>query len=409
MTRRSPFIVAASSLIGVLAACGSDQRTLTLAVSAEEPAPAIAGAVQATLQDNGFDVSIESVTDPVEPMLWISNRQFDLAIVEEPDRTRSGVMTLAPMYPSVLHILHKRSPAPTSLVDVIRGANIYAGPPGGAGDRLLAELARDFDVADDEFKVLEYPWPIVPDVYFVFGGLLSRDSIAELRDYRLFSLGAVDDVPGAAMADGIVLRYHNFRPFVLPRAVYGRISDEAILTLSTRSILAVSEDMDAELAYDIASALFNNARMISEPYPLVTRELNEQLTAADLMLPLHDGARRYLDRDRPGFIERNVEVIALYFTILISAISGVIAAYRHRAQMKKDRVDNYFARLIDVREQLAKPDADKSAYRQQLVEVQREVLELLMDERITADSTLLAFVIQSNQILSEIERPGPAD
>lgn len=403
MTRRAPLIVAASSLIGVLAACGPDQRTLTLAVSAEEPAPAIAEAVQATLEDNGFDVSIESVTDPVEAMLSISNRRFDMAIVEEPDRTRSGVMTLAPMYPSVLHILHNRSPAPPSLVEVIRGANVYAGPPGGAGDRLLAELARDFDVADDDFKVLEYPWPIVPDVYFVFGGLLSRDSIAELRDYRLFSLGAVDDVPGAAMADGIVLRYHNFRPFVLPRAVYGQISDEAVLTLSTRSILAVSEDMAAGLAYDIASALFNNVQTISEPYPLVTRELNEQLTAADLMLPLHDGARRYLDRDRPGFIERNVEVIALYFTILITAISGVIAVYRHRAQVKKDRVDNYFARLIDVREQLANPDADKSACRQQLVDVQREVLELLIDERITGDSTLLAFVIQSNQILSEID------
>lgn len=406
MKHSTLLIIAACCIFGSIAGCARDERTLTLAVSTEEPAPAIAEAVRTTLNDRGFKVSIETATDPADAMLAISERRIDIAIVEEPHRTPPGVMTLVPLYPSVLHVLHKQVSEPAGLEAVIRGAKIYAGPSGGAADRLLTNLARDFDVPRDAFEVLDYPWPVVPDVYFVFGGLLSRDSIAELSDYQLFSFGATDAVPGTTIVDGIVLRHHNLRPFILPEGVYGRFSDGAVLTLSTRSLLIASDAMDDELAYDIAETLFKNARAISEPYPLVARELSEELGATDLVLPLHEGSRRYLDRDRPGFIERNAEVIALYFTIVITALSGLVAAYRYRAQVKKDRVDAYFTRLIEVRQALSEPDADRAMCRQHLIEVQREVLELLIDERITADSSLLAFVIQSNQMLNELDRPA---
>lgn len=375
-----------------------------LAHSTEEPAPTIAETVRTTLVENGFTLDIEEISDPTEIMTAISEQRLDLAIVEEPDQPFAGVKTLAPLYPSVLHVLHNRDLDPENFEILIRGANVYAGPPGGAAYRLLMQLADDFNLAGDDFQILENPWTVTPDVYFIFGGLLSPESIAQLGGYRLFSFAAEDDVYGATTADGIALKHHHLRPFVLPKGVYYRLGNEPILTLSIRSVLIAHEDLASELAYEISSALYVNAQEISLSYPLVTRELNENLQGAELILPLHDGTRRYLDRDRPGFIERNAEVIALYFTIVITLLSAAFALYRYRKQVRKDRVDVYLAQLLDVRRDMANADSDYVACRKQALKVQSDVLSLLIDERIAADASLIAFMSQSNQIINELDR-----
>lgn len=375
-----------------------------LAHSTEEPAPTIAETVRTTLVENGFTLDIEEISDPTEIMTAISEQRLDLAIVEEPDQPFAGVKTLAPLYPSVLHVLHNRDLDPENFEILIRDANVYAGPPGGAAYRLLMQLADDFNLAGDDFQILENPWTVTPDVYFIFGGLLSPESIAQLGGYRLFSFAAEDDVYGATTADGIALKHHHLRPFVLPKGVYYRLGNEPILTLSIRSVLIAHEDLASELAYEISSALYVNAQEISLSYPLVTRELNENLQGAELILPLHDGTRRYLDRDRPGFIERNAEVIALYFTIVITLLSAAFALYRYRKQVRKDRVDVYLAQLLDVRRDMANADSDYVACRKQALKVQSDVLSLLIDERIAADASLIAFMSQSNQIINELDR-----
>ncbi|MEM9208445.1 MAG: hypothetical protein AAGA61_04325, partial [Pseudomonadota bacterium] len=122
----------------------------------------------------------------------------------------------------------------------------------------------------------------------------------------------------------------------------------------------------------------------------------------ELMLPLHSGSRRYLDRDGPGFIERYVEILALYFTVIVTLLSGAFALYRYRSQIKKDRVDRYYARLIEIRDGVSTEGADAS--RDKVLAVQREVLDLLIDERVAADASLVAFVSLSNQLLDELDR-----
>lgn len=390
----------------LLGACGIEDRDLTLAVSTEEPAPTIAQTVRQTLLERDFLVDIETVIDPAETIDRIVDRRLDLAIIEEPDHPLPGIITLAPLYPSVLHVMHNRAVTPGSFAEMIRDANVYAGPEGGTAYRLLLALAGDSAVGPDEFQLLENPWTVNPDVYFIFGGLLAADSVAKLAGYRLFSFGSENDEPGGSIADGIVLRHHHLRPFLLPKGVYHSLADDAVLTLSIRSVLVAHEDFDTEFAFEISAALFTNAQEIASQYPLVTRELNENLQTVELMLPLHDGTRRYLDRDRPGFIERYVEVLALYFTVILALLSGGFALYRYRLQVRKDRVDVYYARLLDIRKQMetSTAEAELASCQRLVLDVQHEVLDLLIDERIAADNSLIAFVSLSNQMINELDR-----
>ena len=295
-------------------------------------------------------------------------------------------------------------------VDLIRGASVYAGPSSGAAHRLFMQLTKDFNIGKGEYELLDNPWTQSPDVYFIFGGLLSDESIAQLVGYRLFSFGANSDVEGGSVADGVVLKHHHLRPFLLPKGVYHTLSDEAVLTLSIRSVLVASDSFDEELAYDIAWTLFNQSQEIAMRYPLVTRELNESVQPTELMLPLHEGTRRYLDRDRPGYIERHVDVLALYFTIIFTLLTGGFAYFRYRSQVRKDRVDVFYAQLLVIRDKMQnseEPSIFAACYKEVLV-VQREVLGLLVDERIAADTSLIAFVNLSNQMIDELERRSRA-
>lgn len=399
----------AASLVApvLLVACADGDRQLTLSASTEEPAPSIARGIETRLKSEGFRVTVEVASDTASVVEAIRDGSIDLAIIEEPEQPVAGLATVAPLYPSVLHILRDASRGASSFADLLRGASVYAGPLGGAAHRLLQMLARDFGVRPADFRVLANPWTEKPDVFFIFGGLLPADSVAQLSGYRLFSFGADTGVAGASVADGIVLRHPHLRTFLLPQNLYPPLGDEPVLTLAIRSVLVTRETLDEGLAYELAAALFSHARELSLHYPLVARELNDRLGGDELMLPLHDGTRRYLERDRPGFVERNVDVLALGFTVLITLVSGAIALHRHRLQQRKDRIDVFYAGLLDIRRKIEAAGSDKvslSALRDEVLSVQREVFRLLIDERIAADTGLVAFVSLSGQMLGELDR-----
>lgn len=406
MTRRLPYTLALLLFAVLLAGCTADDRELTLAVSTEEPAPSIAETIRSLLSERGYALSIDATTDPSEIVAAVRDRKVDLALVEESVLPVSGLVTLAPLYPSVLHVLYNETEVPGNFADLIRGAKVYAGPLGGAAHRLLMQLSVDFGVVADQFQLLDNPWTENPDVYFIFGGLLSPDSIRQLDGYRLFSFADVGDISGASVADGIVLRHHHLKPFLLPRSVYYALNNEPVVTFSIRSVLIVHEDFDSEFAFDIASQLFNRAQDIALNYPLVIHELNADVDAIELMFPLHAGTKRYLDRDKPGFIERYVEVLALILTIVITSLSGAFAFFRHRSQVRKDRVDVYYSQFLDIRRDMERTstlNVLRTCHKRAL-DVQHEVLNLLIDERVAADASLVAFLSLSNQIINELDR-----
>ena len=390
----------------ILVNCVSQDRELTLAVSTEEPAPSVAETIRGFLDVHGFSIEIEAISDSREIIQAIQDRKIDLALIDEPDRPTPGVVTVAPLYPSVLHVLYNRAEPPADFAELIRDTSIYPGPKGGAAYRLLMLLAEDFGVANNQFRVLDNPWTEIPDVFFIFGGLLTASSRQQLGGYRLFSFADANDIEGSSVADGIVLKHNYLKTFLLPRSIYYSLNKEPVVTLSIRSVLISHEDFDINLALEIASLLFNNAQEIAMDYALVTQELNKEMAASELNFPLHVGTRRFLDRDKPGFVERNVDVLALSLTVLAMLLSGIYAYYRHRVQLKKDRFDVYYQRLLELRS-AAEGMSDEAlllVQKKRVLDVQQEVLGLLIDERIAADSNLVAFLSLSNQILNELDR-----
>ena len=379
---------------------------LTLAVSPEEPAPSVGQGVVEFLHRRGYSVSLVATSGAEEILDAVAGGRVDFALIEEPDRPRPGIVTLAPLYPSVLHVMHDEAEDPPDFGALIRRKKIYAGPMQGAAHRLLERLAEDFGVSKSEYRVLENPWTEAPNVFFVFGGLLANDSVRQLSGYRLFSFGNVGQGSGASVAAGVAMRHAHLRRFVIPASTYHRLNQNAVLTLATRTVLITRPDFHLALAQEVAEQLFENAQELASSYPLVVQELNGNVDPATLIFPLHHGTRRYLDRDKPGFVERYVEIIALLLTVFLTLLSGLVWLYRYRQQVRKDRVEAYYEKILAIRNRYrAGQDASNP---EELMEearaIQGEVLELVVNERIDADTSLMVFLSLSNQVIAELRQ-----
>ncbi len=393
----------------VLVGCETQDRQLRLIHSAELPAPDIAAKIKIALESEGFLVELHS--DKTENILnRLVSGDVDLAVAEEPDGMVGGLTTIAPLYPSILHVMHRKDVAPKSFQELITGKQVYAGPPGGAAQRLLKSFGQDFRVPPSSYTVNDDPWSVTPEVFFILGGFLEPASADRLADYTLFSFGPPSELGQGTVAEGLALTHPNINTFVLPTGIYGPFNDKPVLTLATRSVLLATDTLDDALAYEITEKLIRHSQDLSDHYTLVSQELNTNFDPSTLTQPLHPGARRFVDRDKPGFIERYVEVIALAITLLAAVGSGMLALYRYGKQRKKDRVDVYYRKILDLRQKIRSDmsQSDLSGIATEVKDVQEEVFALLIDERVSADETLTIFLDLSNQVLKELE-PRLAD
>lgn len=400
----------------LLAACTPETGKLVLGVSAEEPGPGIAEEVRQLLTESGLAVEVRSIETSTDIIAALRNGDIDFGIIDEPARLIPGLATVLPLYPSILHVLYKGDQPADNFPGVIVGKRIYAGPPGGPAAQFLAQLGDHFDIDPGSYTVLDNPWVESPEVYFVFGGLLEKNSRRGLGDYRLFSFGDVARHGKGTVADGIALQYPNIKVFLLPAQIYNNLNPDTVLTLATRTVLVTAASTDVARVFDVTSILLANFQRLSSAYPLVTREMNEHIQLNSFTLPVHTGAQRSIDKDAPTLIQRYAQVFALGLTFVTLLVSMLITLYKSRKGREKDRVDGYYRKILALRRELQDSLSRDHCRRieEQVINIQNEVFSLLVDQRVCANESLTIFLALSNQVLGEARNgwgaaPGRSD
>lgn len=371
---------------------------ITLGVHVDEPAPAIAQLLVDRFPDE-LKPRLRSFDDVSELRKALVEGDVDLAFLEEPLNPIPGVSAVSELYPAVLHLLVHESVTGSGLGSLLASGPIWAGTPNGIGHRLASRLAADYAV--ESLELLPDPWSETPLVYFIFGGLLDEDAISRLREYSLRSVGDPAAVAGGSIARGIALRYPNLRAFLLPAEVYPGLAEGPALTLAVKMLLAARSELDPDLVYELSMATDRIKPAIALAYPLAGIDELGRSDNAARALPWHPGAQRYINRELPSIIERYAEFVGTAVTLTIALVSLAVALYRRRRQARKDRLDVYYQRALRCRDELESGSADRMDIAARLRSLQAEVFDLLVAERINADSALIAFLVLSNQLLDE--------
>ena len=386
-------------LLALSLCAGAHARAaITLGIHVDEPAPTIAQLLVDRLPQE-LKPQLRSFTDASELHAALAAGEVDLAFLEDPLEAMPGVSAVSDLYPSVLHLLVRRPMATVDLGQLLTSGPVWAGVPGGIGHGLASRLAVDYAVAP--LDLLSDPWSQTPAVYFIFGGLLGTDAVSRLEDYRLVSIGDPGAVAVGSVAQGIALRYPNLRAFVLPAEIYPSLARKPALTLAVKTLLVARSGLEPGLVYELAMETDRIKPAIASVYPLAgIDELGRSGNAARA-LPWHPGAQRYIDRELPSVIERYAEFVGATVTLTIALVTLSVALYRRRRQARKDRLDEFYQQALAYRAELELPHVDPGLIANKLRALQAEVFELLIAERIDADSALVAFLSLSNQLLEE--------
>ncbi|MEM1141827.1 MAG: TAXI family TRAP transporter solute-binding subunit [Pseudomonadota bacterium] len=380
--------------------CAQAQAVILLGVHAEEPAPSI-GNLVLTLTPDGERIELKSFASSDEVVAALQRGDVDLGIIEDSEREHSKLALVTDLYPSVLHLLVREDQVPDGLGEFLQNGPIWAGAPGSTGFRLAQWLAQDFRIPESDLTLLDNPYTEDPSSYFIFGGILQTDALDRLSGFRLASLDSASRLMNGSVAEGIALRYPYLRPFVLPAQLYPSLSNEPALTLSISNLLVTRTDLPANTIFELARELDALRPRIAAVYPLAGSQQLADRTRAAQAVPLHIGARRYRDRDEPGFLERYAEVLALAMTLTIATGTVLASIRRQRRQSRKDRLDTFYQRLLDLRFALTEKDVAGAEIAIQVRAAQAEVMALVIDERIDADGSLIAFLTLSNRLLDE--------
>ena len=413
MQRRTPIGRSCALLFVLLTAilitaCTSEPRSLVLGYKGEAPATPVAEAIVEVLQRHNINVRLERPFESLaELTAAVEGGAVDFAMLGEPLKPNKNLQMLQSIMPRVLHVVHHKSMGRPTLQQLLSAESIYAGAPNSIGREILSKLAAHYRVTPMGDRLLDTPWVPAPggppQVYFIFGPLLSAEARLGFADYNLFSF----DEDSGSSATSLTLLYPNLKSFTLPAGIYPDLTEKDISTLSVEDLLVARPDFDDELAYGIIDALHEESQPIAEAYSLSRESLTASMTDETRTLVMHSGAWRFVDKDAPSLLERYAEVFALFATVLLGLGTVLTAWLRQRRQRRKDRLDEYFLQLHSLRDRLKKgaqipPDSTEIDH------LEAEVLQLLVEERLAVDSALVAFFLMTESVRREAARPSAA-
>ena len=138
---------------------------------------------------------------------------------------------------------------------------------------------------------------------------------------------------------------------------------------------------------------------------MISQDLKEDFSRASLSFPLHNGARIFLDRDEPSFMERYAELIGVIFSILIAFMSGVYSLSGWMKQRKKDRIDVFYEQILHVKVIINKLNDIKDVVRhiRQIQADQQKAFQMLIDEKLRADESFRIYMELSKETIQELK------
>ena len=245
---------------------------------------------------------------------------------------------------------------------------------------------------------------------------ISRENLAaieELRktlpEFQLASTGTPDEIGTGNIIDTAVLLTPIFRPFVIPQGTYGDLTDGPIVTLAVDKMLVARPDLEPAVVYDLIREFMRLRPALAAKRPILFQRLADDFDTSHSTWVVHSGAQAYLHRDEPSVYERYSGIAEVVVTLFVALASASIAGIRIYRMRRKNRIDRFYARAIEIRQQAAASDdpAERSRLAEEMKALQETAFSQLIDEKLAADESFRIFITLSNDVIAEINQPGP--
>ncbi len=393
-------------ILFLLPGCQKQTTTYTILGNIEDPQNQIALTISSLLNRHLADsVKVKSGVGSLANLDSLELGKADFGIVDNYSRFSDKVSSVLPLYPQLLHILHRKEKSPQSLRELFRIGKIFAGIEGSGTRRFVDELMKDIGIDKSNCTFVDVYDFFEADVIFAFTDLLTQEELRDLEGYHLYSIDEVANLGKGSLAEGICTRHPQFEPYVIARDLYGSFTERAILTIKVDAILVCRSDLDVTFVFNTIQTLSENSQDLKNINPLLY-QFSSNFDPRKLSFTLHSGSREYLDRNEPTLFERYAELIGVIVTILVALASTLYTITKWQLQKKKNKIDVYYQRLISIRRktQIAENTEALVTLKVELQAAQEETIDLVTHEKLLADDSFLIFLNLSKIVNDEIDK-----
>lgn len=330
--------------------------------------------------------------------------EADLALIENSTPFVSGIRAVLPAYKSVLHLLAREGMTLRPDSQVLANTRIYVANNSQAGRIFIDLVAARQGVAEEDIQFVD-TLDETTDLIVYFGPIAPDSTPWYRPGFRLVSLadsngGSIDHLLGVGYS------LPKMQPAVIPQGTYDLPGNEgSIATLEVDMLLVTRKQVPETQVYELTRTFIEQKQRFVAISPAVFSGLHESFDPLDLNFPLHNGARRFLERDEPSLLERYAETINMLVYVTALLLTGLVAAARWRARRKKDRADVFYARVLAIR---GRSEAEPAAHLlAELDAVEREAFQMLIDEKLAANESFRIFTDLLERTRAAIGQSSP--
>jgi TRAP-type uncharacterized transport system substrate-binding protein len=388
-------------LLLLLGACSGDNHSLRMhALDSFRADPEL---IQEILeQQTRLTITDAEVNLSLSATEMLTENQADLTLVENSVPFQTGVRAILPVYKSALHLLIRDGVDMWQDEQPLRGKEIHIAGGSVTGNRFVELAASRMGLSATDYKLVEQVTPGQTDLIVYFGPIDTANTRWFVEGYHLEPLGMKGEESAMAPA-AIGYLIPQLKPFSIPAGTYQLPGGEKTLgTVAVTTLLATRKSAPVDTIYELTKVLLEEKPRFVKVSSALFSGINDSFDPLDLNFPLHRGARRYLNRDEPSTIERYAETINLLVYLIFLLLTGVIGFTRYRARRKKDRIDTYYARVLDIRKRAANQANDQSLL--ELRQLEEEAFEALIAEKLAADESFRIFIELASRTATEIEQ-----
>ncbi|MFK7953170.1 MAG: TAXI family TRAP transporter solute-binding subunit [Ekhidna sp.] len=386
-----------------VASCNPITTTFTFIYNDEGPNQQIAEKMEELLErEFNVDIVLTKGIGTNSNIDSLVNGNIDIALVENYISYTEGVNSAFSVYSEVLHVFYKKNIEASKFQDLMYNHDVYIGRESSPTYNLAMDLFDFYGLDQDRISVI---FELAEaEVVLELTNLLSRSHLLGYSDFKLFSFDNMEDLGNGSKVEGITLKYPRMAPFVIPANTYWGFTTEPVVTLSVDLIMIVRSGMGEVAVTDFAKTMLRNRQIFTLIDPLLYDGMKEDFDQSRLNIPLHEGARVYLDRDEPSFIERYAELGGVILALIIAISSSIVSLTKWQAQKKKDEIDVFYEDLLKVKNTIPsiKDLADGATNIKHIQNSQNKAFEMLISEELVANDSFRIYMELSKETINEL-------
>lgn len=254
----------------------------------------------------GVNASAQSTGASVANINMLADGSVDIAFVQNDiafyaangtemfkDKKVAGLKGLAALYPETIQIVALEK---TGIKDLagLKGKRVAVGAAGSGTEANARQILEAYGITYKDIN----------PQYLSFA-----EAANNLKDGNIdaafltagFPTAAVQDVAAqhkivllpvaAEKADALIQKYPFYTKITIPANTYPN-QDKEVATVAVMSMLAVTDKMDAEMAYNIVKAIYSNKDRLAAAHA-IGKMITKETAQKGMSIPLHPGAEKY--------------------------------------------------------------------------------------------------------------------